>query len=549
MKRSRSGSRSGVKKPATTTKFRYELVRYNEHGELFDLNEQELAAFKSKHPQFASQYLEKPPEETEVTWQSQCGRMLESLMQTKAAAWFLTPVNPAQLGLNDYFTVIKNPMDLGTVKTRLLGGYYQNPEDFAEAVNLTFANAMTYNPLGTMVHADAAKSLDKFEKSYASMVKRLQQAAGASASAPALPPMPKLLAPRPAVVAAAAPSPPVSHRPAVAAAAAAAKAVAAAAAKVGASPGLAPLRSTLPPAPALAPLVATAPAEANPLGPTDEEAAFLAADDPPEPEPEPAWAPVSRAPSKAVMMGGDSEDDDDDDDGAAATASASEPNGNGSTSASDAGKGPSAAGGKSAGKSAAAADGDGDGDEEEDEDEEQEGAFGGKGPSSTGGKGPVTGGKAPLTGGKEPADADGAERPSVGGKQQQGGKYPQGDGDSASEQADDDVSESDLWGEDDDGEGAPRARPRARAPTHALRPLPDGRGTIVWLRPRSAAPSYPPPLPPHLLTPSRRPVPVSCWCWSRGRRPRVVRDGRGRHDVGERRRVVSLRRRLLLYAR
>ena len=60
--------------------------------------------------------------------------------------------------------------------------------------------------------------------------------------------------------------------------------------------------------------------------------------------------------------------------------------------------------------------------------------LGGKGPSSTGGKGPATGGKAPLTGGKEPA-SDGAERPSVGGKQQQGGKYPQGDGDSASEQA------------------------------------------------------------------------------------------------------------------
>ena len=109
---------------------------------------------------------------------SKCVRMLESLMQTKAASWFLTPVNPAQLGLHDYFSVVKNPMDLGTVKTRLLCGVYQGPEDFAKAVTLTFANAMTYNPPGTMVHADAAKSLDRFEKSYASMVKRLQQAAG-----------------------------------------------------------------------------------------------------------------------------------------------------------------------------------------------------------------------------------------------------------------------------------------------------------------------------------------------------------------------------------
>ena len=100
MKRSRSGSRSGAKKPATTTKFRYELVRYNEHGELFDLNEQELAAFKGKHPQFASQYLDKPPEEKEMTWQSQCGRMLESLMHTKAAAWFLVVEHRATIPYN-----------------------------------------------------------------------------------------------------------------------------------------------------------------------------------------------------------------------------------------------------------------------------------------------------------------------------------------------------------------------------------------------------------------------------------------------------------------
>ena len=98
MRKSRSGSRSGTKKPTSTTKFRYEIVRFNEHGELYDLSEQELEGFKSKHPQFAAQWLSPQQEDTtEATWQSLCGRMFEGLMQSKAALWFLAPVNPAQL--------------------------------------------------------------------------------------------------------------------------------------------------------------------------------------------------------------------------------------------------------------------------------------------------------------------------------------------------------------------------------------------------------------------------------------------------------------------
>ena len=37
----------------------------------------------------------------------------------KSALWFLKPVDPEALGLHDYFKVIKEPMDLGTVRTRL----------------------------------------------------------------------------------------------------------------------------------------------------------------------------------------------------------------------------------------------------------------------------------------------------------------------------------------------------------------------------------------------------------------------------------------------
>jgi hypothetical protein len=37
---------------------------------------------------------------------------------------FNSPVNPSEMGILDYFDRIKSPMDLGTVKSKLLRGDY-----------------------------------------------------------------------------------------------------------------------------------------------------------------------------------------------------------------------------------------------------------------------------------------------------------------------------------------------------------------------------------------------------------------------------------------
>ena len=49
---------------------------------------------------------------------------------------FYEPVPWEELGLNDYPVIVKNPMDLGTVKTKLLAGKYANSSDFAKDVKL-----------------------------------------------------------------------------------------------------------------------------------------------------------------------------------------------------------------------------------------------------------------------------------------------------------------------------------------------------------------------------------------------------------------------------
>ncbi|KAL8158507.1 hypothetical protein V2J09_000044 [Rumex salicifolius] len=96
-----------------------------------------------------------------------CSSLLNRLMKCKGCWWFNEPVDAKGLGLDDYFTIIKNPMDLGTVKSRLSTNRYKTPQEFAEDVRLTFQNAMTYNKEGNEVNAYAKQLLKMFEDKWA----------------------------------------------------------------------------------------------------------------------------------------------------------------------------------------------------------------------------------------------------------------------------------------------------------------------------------------------------------------------------------------------
>jgi Bromodomain len=87
----------------------------------------------------------------------ECLTVLKRLMQHQFGWVFNQPVDPVKLGIPDYFSIITNPMDLGTVKEKLLKGRYACPSQFAEDVRLTFTNAMVYNPPKNEVHFMAMK--------------------------------------------------------------------------------------------------------------------------------------------------------------------------------------------------------------------------------------------------------------------------------------------------------------------------------------------------------------------------------------------------------
>ncbi|KAL5750717.1 hypothetical protein ACOSP7_025320 [Xanthoceras sorbifolium] len=103
----------------------------------------------------------------------QCETLLSRLMSHQFGWVFNTPVDVVKLNIPDYFTVIKHPMDLGTVKSKLASSQYSSPLEFAADVRLTFSNAMTYNPPGNDVHFMAETLGKYFEVRWKAIEKKL----------------------------------------------------------------------------------------------------------------------------------------------------------------------------------------------------------------------------------------------------------------------------------------------------------------------------------------------------------------------------------------
>ncbi len=93
--------------------------------------------------------------------------LLQKLLGQSRACYFKNPVDWQALGLSDYPTIVKHPMDLGTVRDRLGSGFYDTPAAFATDVRLVWSNALLYNPEGDPVRQAAEKLSACFEKLYA----------------------------------------------------------------------------------------------------------------------------------------------------------------------------------------------------------------------------------------------------------------------------------------------------------------------------------------------------------------------------------------------
>ncbi|KAG1660276.1 hypothetical protein FOA52_006743 [Chlamydomonas sp. UWO 241] len=94
------------------------------------------------------------PEEFEIRRTGilkECQRLLKQKVLNRASLvkWFLKPVDPIAQQCPNYFVVVKNPMDLGTVRDNLTKGRYLTPLEFKHDVDLVWYNCMLYNLEGS----------------------------------------------------------------------------------------------------------------------------------------------------------------------------------------------------------------------------------------------------------------------------------------------------------------------------------------------------------------------------------------------------------------
>jgi len=102
-----------------------------------------------------------------------CMDVLKVLQDHQHGWVFNSPVDPIELGLPDYFEVIKQPMDLGTIRKKLENGCYHSLDDFHNHVQITFDNAMLYNPEGSVVYNMAHEMKTKFLHDFENLMKQL----------------------------------------------------------------------------------------------------------------------------------------------------------------------------------------------------------------------------------------------------------------------------------------------------------------------------------------------------------------------------------------
>ena len=84
-----------------------------------------------------------------------CQHLLNEIKKPRYRALadpFLVKVDPVALNIPTYFSVIRQPMDFGTIQLKLNQGEYESAREFDQDAQLVFANCYKFNPAGHPIH-------------------------------------------------------------------------------------------------------------------------------------------------------------------------------------------------------------------------------------------------------------------------------------------------------------------------------------------------------------------------------------------------------------
>lgn len=89
-------------------------------------------------------------------------KILNLCSKSKGGHYFTEPVDPAKYGIDDYFDVVTEPMDFGTIKKKLIYNIYANINEYIRDMNLVFDNCVLYNGAENMVAKHAVEIKNYF---------------------------------------------------------------------------------------------------------------------------------------------------------------------------------------------------------------------------------------------------------------------------------------------------------------------------------------------------------------------------------------------------
>jgi len=156
---------------------RYVLSKYDaQAGVHVPMNKEEIVRFAQTLPDIAK-YFNDPKECQDIPmnefkegkpiydhWKKAAERILKDLWNQKDAWIFFEPVDPVSLNIPDYHNIVKEPMDLGTMKSNLKSGFYSSPSVFQHDMGLIFQNCILYNGETSSVSLMCKNVKDEFHR-------------------------------------------------------------------------------------------------------------------------------------------------------------------------------------------------------------------------------------------------------------------------------------------------------------------------------------------------------------------------------------------------
>ena len=125
---------------------------------------------RSIHPPKRDLPYSTKPKKKKYQWELKfCQESLDELYKPKHysfAAPFYYPVDPVALNIPTYHSIIKKPMDLSTIQSKLKTGQYENAKEFEADMRLMFKNCYKFNLIGDPTYVAGQQLEELFDRKW-----------------------------------------------------------------------------------------------------------------------------------------------------------------------------------------------------------------------------------------------------------------------------------------------------------------------------------------------------------------------------------------------